>query len=124
MGAADIRIDICLGGQKGCANVIKTSVLFQEPSRHLRLTGEAAQINHSARMRDGFSTDGAGVGSSVANSNSAPSLREGSWFWTQIKSLVSRKSFWIRRGFRVWTCFKVSPSSFDALIPTCADQHS
>jgi hypothetical protein len=93
MGAANIRISICLCGQKGCANVIKAPARFQKPPRHLRLTSEAAQINHSARMRDGFSTDGAGVGSSVGNSNSASCLRGGSWFWTQIKSLVSRKSF-------------------------------
>jgi hypothetical protein len=116
MGAADIRIGICLGGQKGCANVIKAPARFQEPSRHLRLTSEAAEINHSARMREGLCADGAGVGSSVGNPNSALSIRGGRWFWTQIKSLVGRKSFWIGRGFRVWPCFNAIFGSFGTPI--------
>ena len=74
---ADLRCSPSLCVQQAGTHRIETGVLLEEPSCHLWLTSQAAEIDDGAGMGNGLGADGDGLRSSVGDCNTA--LGQAGW---------------------------------------------
>jgi len=102
MGSRDIGFRFGACGQKSCADVVDAGVALEEPTRHLRLTRQAAEIHDGASMGQRCGTDAGGIGCTVGSGNGA--IGFGRWRGVRrqdgvsVQSLGSTKSFRVRVG--------------------------
>ena len=62
MSCRDVGFRFGAGGQQGRADVVEVSVALEEPTRHLRLTSQTAEIDDGASMGQRLGTDADGIG--------------------------------------------------------------
>ena len=102
MGGRDVGFRFGAGGQQGRADVVEVSVTLEEPTRHLRLTSQTAEIDDGASMGQRLGTDAGGIGCTVGSGNGA--IGFGRWRGVRrqdgvsVRSLGSTKSFRVRVG--------------------------
>ena len=100
MGCRDVGFRFGAGGQQGGADVVEAGVALKEPTRHLRLTGQTAEIDDGASMGQRCGTDAGGIGCTVGSGNGA--IGFGRWRGVRVQdgvnveSLGSTKSFHAR----------------------------
>ena len=57
MGGGDLGLGLGARGQQRCAHLVEAGVVLEEAARHLRLAGEAAEVDHGAGMREDLGAD-------------------------------------------------------------------
>jgi hypothetical protein len=105
MGCGDFGFGFGAGGQQSGAHIVEADVALEELARHLRLTGQTAEIDDSAGLGDCFGANAGGKVSTVDGGNCADVIvrriglcrRSG----VGAKSLASSKSFRARVGCRI-----------------------
>ena len=99
MGCGNVGNRICAGGKQSCADIIDAGVALEEPTRHLRLSGKAAEIDDGTGVGQDFGAHTGGKIRTVGSDNGAVVIvrRAG----VCVKSLGSTKSFRARVGWRV-----------------------
>ena len=105
MGGRNVRLGVGAGGQQGGADVVEAGVALKEPTRHLRLTGQTAEVDDGASMGQRCGTDAGGIGCTVGSGNGAVVIvrRTSAFGRTGVcaKSLGSNESFCDRVGGRI-----------------------
>ena len=61
MGGGDVGFRLSAEGQEGSADLVETGVTLEEPTRHLRLPGETADIHDGAGMGEDVGAHGGGI---------------------------------------------------------------